>query len=725
MALEEKKYDVVALGELLIDFTQNGKSEQGNLLFEANPGGAPCNVLAMLERLGRKTAFIGKVGDDMFGRGLADTIKTVGISDKGLKFDKDVHTTLAFVQTFEDGDRDFSFYRNPGADMMLEEGDLDYELLSDCRIFHIGSLSMTAPGCEEATKKALAYAKSKNAIISFDPNLREPLWDDLSIAKEKIEYGLSQCDVLKISDNEVQWFTGLDDIEAGAEEIRKKYTPTLMVVTLGKNGSIAYYGDKVIKGSAYLQDKTIETTGAGDTFCACMLSAVLENGLDGFDENKLSEMLAFASAASSIVTTRKGALRVMPKKEEVEIFMNKYNYGTDENRKFFRELGEELLAFGHKFPSPGGSSYYLGDDGTPVLDKGRFTWITCRMCHVYSLGHFMGHEGSDALIDAALKGLTGELRDTKNGGWYAGLDPDGNPLPDKQCYAHAFVILAASSALKAGREGAKELLDEALATYDKYFWNEEEGLARDTWNTEFTVLDTYRGVNANMHTVEAFLAVADVCNDDVYRKRAGRIIDHVIEWAKNNDWRIPEHFNEKWDVLLEFNDDKKDDQFKPYGATPGHGIEWARLITQWAVSTYGKSEESRKYIDAACKLYDRAVEDGWNADGAPGIVYTTDWEGKPVISDRMHWTLAEAINTSSILYQMTDNQKYADEFKEYVKYLDGYVLDHENGSWFHQLDNNNKVIGTVWPGKSDIYHALQAMLIPYGDISKSVILNAK
>ena len=725
MSVEEKKYDVVALGELLIDFTKNGMSEQGNPIFEANPGGAPCNVLAMLERLGRKTAFIGKVGDDMFGRDLAETIKAAGITDQGLKFDKDVHTTLAFVQTFEDGDRDFSFYRNPGADMMLEEGDLDYELLSDCKIFHIGSLSMTAAGCEAATKKAVEYAKSKNALISFDPNLREPLWDDLSVAKEKIEYGLSQCDILKISDNEVQWFTGLDDIEEGAAEIRKKYAPTLMVVTLGKNGSIAYYGDMVIKGSAYLQKDTIETTGAGDTFCACMLSAVLENGLDGFNERKLKEMLQFAAAASAIITTRKGALRVMPKKEEVEDLMNKYAYGTDENQKFFRELAEELLAFGHQFPSPGGSSYYLGDDGTPVLDKGRFTWITCRMCHVYSLGHFIGHEGSDELIDAALKGLTGELRDTKNGGWYAGLDPEGNPLPDKQCYAHAFVILAASSALKAGRAGAKELLKEALATYDKYFWNEEEGLARDTWNTEFTVLDTYRGVNANMHTVEAFLAVADVCEDDVYRKRAGRIIDHVIEWAENNNWRIPEHFNDKWDVLLEFNDDKKDDQFKPYGATPGHGIEWARLITQWAVSTYGKSEGSSKYIDAACKLYDRAVEDGWNADGAPGIVYTTDWEGKPVISDRMHWTLAEAINTSSILYQMTGNEKYAEDFKEFVKYLDGFVLDHVNGSWFHQLDNNNKVIGTVWPGKSDIYHALQAMVIPYGEISKSVILNAK
>ena len=405
--------------------------------------------------------------------------------------------------------------------------------------------------------------------------------------------------------------------------------------------------------------------------------------------------------------------------------MNKYTFGTEENKAFLKELREDLLSFGHRFPSPGGSSYYLGDDGTPMPEMGRFTWITCRMCHVYSLGHFQEHPGSDALIDAALKGLTGELKDEKNGGWYPGLDEAGNSLPDKQCYAHAFVILAACSALKAGRPGAKELLDEALEVYDKYFWNEEEGLACDTWNTEFTVLDPYRGVNANMHTVEAFLAVADVCENETYRKRAGRIIDHVIAWAGKNDWRIPEHFDDSWNTLLEYNADKKDDQFKPYGATPGHGIEWARLTTQWAFSTYGPSKERDAYVEAACRLYDRAAADGWNSDGAPGIVYTTDWTGKPVIHDRMHWTLAEAINTSALLYRVTEQKKYADDYAAYMDYLDNFVVDHEKGSWFHQLDEHNNVIGTVWPGKSDIYHALQATLIPYGDIDKSVIFSKK
>lgn len=204
---------------------------------------------------------------------------------------------------------------------------------------------------------------------------------------------------------------------------------------------------------------------------------------------------------------------------------------TDVNKAFMNQLTEELLSFGHKFPSPTGSSYYLGDDGTPWKDRPRETWITCRMAHVYSMGSILGHEGSEALVDQALKGLMGELRDKTNGGWYAGITASGEIIPGKQCYAHAFVILAATSACLAGRPGAKELLEEALKLYDKRFWNEEEGLSCDNWNTEFTECDSYRGLNANMHTVEAFLAVADVTGREEYRVRAGRIIDHVIEWA--------------------------------------------------------------------------------------------------------------------------------------------------------------------------------------------------
>lgn len=404
----------------------------------------------------------------------------------------------------------------------------------------------------------------------------------------------------------------------------------------------------------------------------------------------------------------------------------KYQLGTAENQEFLQDVRAGLLSFGHQFPSPGGSSYYLGDDGTPWKDRNRETWITSRMAHVYSIGSMLGHEGSEALADAALKGLRGELHDDQNGGWYAGLTKDNEIVPTKQCYAHAFVILAASSGVLAGREGAEELLKDALALYDLRFWNEKEGLSCDTWNTEFTELDSYRGLNANMHTVEAFLAAADVTGDEKYRVRAGRIIDRVLIWAKDNNWRIPEHFSSDWVPDLECNKDRPDDQFKPYGATPGHGIEWARLITQWALSTYKEDKAgATSYIEAAEKLYNRAVSDAWNADGAPGICYTTDWNGKPVVHDRMHWTLAEAINASAVLHRVTGKEKYAADYAEFMKYLDEKVLDHVNGSWFHQLDRENNLLETVWPGKSDIYHALQATLIPYYDPSLSIAVAVK
>ena len=414
---------------------------------------------------------------------------------------------------------------------------------------------------------------------------------------------------------------------------------------------------------------------------------------------------------------------------------SKYLIDTEENREFLKNNAQALLDFGRQFPSPGGSSYYLGDDGTPWKDRNRETWITCRMAHVYSIGSMMGDEGSRELAAAAIRGLNGELKDKENGGWYAGLTKDNEVVPNKQCYAHAFVILAATSAKLAGIEGADELLEDALNIYDEKFWNEEEGLSCDTWNTEFTVLDDYRGLNANMHTVEAFLAAADCfehfgCRDkrDKYRYRAGRIINRVIEWAGDNEYRIPEHFTSDWKPELDMNKDRPDDPFKPYGATPGHGIEWARLIAQYWLSqrgrfslTHAQTESVRTVpIDSACKLYDRAIEDAWNADGAPGIVYTTDWEGKPVVHDRMHWTLAEAINTSAVLYRITGDERYADDYTMFMDYLDNTVLDHKTGSWFHQLDENNALKGTVWPGKSDLYHAFQAMLIPYNRIDASI-----
>ncbi len=319
--MTEKKYDVIALGELLIDFTDSGLSPQGNPLLEANPGGAPCNVLSMLQRLGKKTAFVGKVGEDQFGRNLADAIKEQGIDASHLKMDPEIHTTLAIVLKKPDGDRDFAFYRKPGADIMLTEDEIDPDFIKEAKIFHFGSLSLTDEPVRSATKKAIAAAKEAGALISFDPNLREPLWETLDHAKEQIDWGMKQSDILKISDNEIIWFTGKEDFDEGIAALKAAY-PNLKFIALsmGPDGSRIYLDGKRVEKAAYLQEGTIETTGAGDTFCANMLSGILDYGLD-MDEETMMKVLKQANAAASLVTTKKGALRVMPTLDEVNAFI--------------------------------------------------------------------------------------------------------------------------------------------------------------------------------------------------------------------------------------------------------------------------------------------------------------------------------------------------------------------------------------------------------------------
>lgn len=310
-------YDVTAIGELLIDFTENGLSGQGNPLFEANPGGAPCNVLAMMNRLGKKTSFIGKVGQDQFGRTLKAALEELGIGTENLLLDKDVHTTLAFVHTAEDGDRDFSFYRKPGADMMLRPDEVKEELIAGSRVFHFGTVSMTDDPSRSATVQALEYAKKHEVLVTFDPNLRPPLWRNLQEAKEQIWFGLSQCSAVKMSEEELEFITGERSLDRGVEAVRNRFDIPLICITMGRQGSKAYYGDMAVEKAGFVQEKTIETTGAGDTFCAGMINYILDHGMEGLTEKDLEEMLAFANAAASIITTRKGALRVMPTVEEV------------------------------------------------------------------------------------------------------------------------------------------------------------------------------------------------------------------------------------------------------------------------------------------------------------------------------------------------------------------------------------------------------------------------
>lgn len=317
-----KKYDVTALGELLIDFTENGTSQQGNPLFEANPGGAPCNVLAMLSKLGKKTAFIGKVGDDMFGRQLSETVKSTGICIDGLIMDKNVPTTLAFVHTFAGGEREFSFIRNPGADMMLTKDEVNADLIKNSEIFHFGTLSSTHEGVREATRFAVDVAIKNGVLISFDPNLREALWNSLDNARTEIEYGLSKCNILKISDNEIEFMFNHNDYDKAAHELFEKYENIkLIFITLGGDGSCAYTRNAMAKTPVY-NVETVEKTGAGDTFFGCALSCILENDISNLNQEKLTEILNFANAGASLITTRKGALKVMPDLQEISNLIN-------------------------------------------------------------------------------------------------------------------------------------------------------------------------------------------------------------------------------------------------------------------------------------------------------------------------------------------------------------------------------------------------------------------
>lgn len=319
----QKQFDIVALGELLIDFTEYGVSNQGNPVWEANPGGAPCNVLAMLKKLGKHVSFIGKIGADVYGRQLKAAVEEVGIGTEGLCIDTTTHTTLAIVSKLPNGDRDFAFYRNPGADMMLSPSDVNKELLQSAKIFHFGTLSMTHEGVKKATKFAVQEAKNSGALISFDPNFRPPLWEKETDMLSAAKWGFSFCDVLKISDNEIQLLTGEQEIQKATSILLSTYPNIrLLSVTMGPDGSYTAYNGKLLYSPAILSKHTVETTGAGDTYTACVLNFLLENGLENLSDESILSMMNFAAAAASLVTTKKGALRVMPTKEEVLNFLS-------------------------------------------------------------------------------------------------------------------------------------------------------------------------------------------------------------------------------------------------------------------------------------------------------------------------------------------------------------------------------------------------------------------
>lgn len=370
-----------------------------------------------------------------------------------------------------------------------------------------------------------------------------------------------------------------------------------------------------------------------------------------------------------------------------------------------------LLDFGTRFPGPRGSAW-LASDGSPDPTRPTFTYITARMTHVYCLGSLLGRAQDTDLAVAGLAALIdGPLRDSEHGGWFASIDANGQVETNKECYTHAFVVLAASSAVAADLPGAADLLDEALETWLGRFFVPSDGMFLDAWNADYSRADPYRGVNANMHAVEALLAAGDATGDPTLHDRALAIAQRVaLEFARDNSWRIPEHFDEHWQPQLEHHRSEPAHPFQPYGATVGHGLEWSRLLLELEAAL---GDAAPGWLEnAAVELFDRAVADGWAVDGADGFVYTTDWSGRPVVRDRMWWVLAEALAAAASLQQRTGDARYGTLAQEWWRYAERCVLDRSLGSWRHQLDADNKLTDTVWPGKSDLYHAVQAVLLP-------------
>ena len=314
----EKKIDVTALGEILIDFTPCGKSEAGQRVFEQNPGGAPANVLACLNKCGKKTAFIGKVGDDMHGQFLVDVLNDSEICTDGVVVDDNVFTTLAFVDLSDSGERSFSFARKPGADTCLTQNELKEEIIKDSTVFHIGSLSLTAEPVKGTTFKALEIAKEAGCIISYDPNYRAPLWDSKEAAIKGMRSVVSYVDVMKISDEETALLTGIVEPEGAAKKLVDRGA-SVVAVTLGVDGALVCTkeGSMIVPG---FKADMVDTTGAGDSFWGGFLKCLLDSGKRPGEVSleEAAEFAKYGNAVASLCVGKRGAIPAMPTVEEIE-----------------------------------------------------------------------------------------------------------------------------------------------------------------------------------------------------------------------------------------------------------------------------------------------------------------------------------------------------------------------------------------------------------------------
>ena len=376
-----------------------------------------------------------------------------------------------------------------------------------------------------------------------------------------------------------------------------------------------------------------------------------------------------------------------------------------------REAGR-LITFGRAAALPRGGFGWLGIDGAVDATKPCPLYLNARMTYVFTLAHLAGVAGAEALATAGIAAFH-RYADTANGGWFASIAADGQVLdPTKANYDHTAALLAASSAAAAGIAGADAVLAATVDAIEQHFWSDAEGCARESWNASFTESEPYRGANSNMHSVEAYLAAADVTGDASWRERAAAIATRLIgQHARANAWRVPEHYDAQWRPQPDYNSDHRTDQFRPYGTTPGHSFEWARLLLslEAALSHAGPPAW---LAEAAAALFDTAVADAWRRDGHPGPIYTIDAGGQPVITVRLHWVACEAVLAADALHRRTADTRFAELAARWWDEIDRYFLDREHGGWWHELTPEMTPGSATVSGKPDLYHAYQALLFP-------------
>lgn len=392
--------------------------------------------------------------------------------------------------------------------------------------------------------------------------------------------------------------------------------------------------------------------------------------------------------------------------------------GTPEWR---RSEAARLIDFGRRAALPDGGFGWLGIDGGIDVTQPRPLDAHSRMIHVFALAHLSGTAGCGPLAASGVQALASLYADRVHGGWFSSLDISGQVIDtSKTNYAHAATLLAVSSALAAGLPGADDAFASAAATIEEHFWSDAEGCAREAWNADFTEPEPYRGANSNMHSVEAYLAAGDVSGDPAWAARATSIAANVINGhARAHSWRVPEHYNERWQPLADYNADRRDDRFRPYGTTPGHSFEWARLLLDLeaalavpAEAATAEAAPAAWMLEAATALFDTAVADSWSPDGHPGFIYTVGADGQAVVSSRLHWVACEAVLAADALHRRTGEARFAAAAARWWEEIERYFLDRARGSWWHELAPDMTPAASTWSGKPDLYHAYQAVLFP-------------